>query len=208
MTKKLVTRSELAKDLGNDPQTITKWVAAGMPVAERGRRGRGHRYRKADVVAWLKKRETKIASRDNDLNAARTRKELAQAIVSELRAAEIRQDLLPRDDVEQLMAAERDAIKAKLLIWSTTLPDLLYRTAKLRGVGGLEIVIEKAVHEILEEFADPERPIECPNCLVDLVSVDVDPHVCRGRTARGKRCKNKAGESGFCTTHTNGKGRQ
>ena len=51
----LLTRSELAESLGVHPESIARWVADDMPIAERGSDGRGygHRYRDADARAWL-----------------------------------------------------------------------------------------------------------------------------------------------------------
>ena len=49
---KLFTRSELAEAFGVAKLTITKWAAAGLPVADRGGRGRSSRYNLPAVVAW------------------------------------------------------------------------------------------------------------------------------------------------------------
>lgn len=198
--EKLLTRAELATALDVNAQTITKWVADGMPVAERGRPGKGHTYRESDVRAWLEQRESEIAGETISLERARTRKELAMAILNELKAAEMKRDLLPREDVEMQSAAEKAAVKAKLLAWSTTLADALHREAARHGVAGIERLLNHTVREVLSELADPERPIECPCCGVDLAvagELAADGR-CRARTASGERCKNAAGDDGYC----------
>lgn len=198
---KLLTRAELAKALDVNAQTITKWVGAGMPVERKGRRaGQNHQYREADVRAWLEEREAANHGEAIDLTQARTRKELAMAILNELKAAEMKRDLLPREDVEMQSAAEKAAVKAKLLAWSTTLADALHRAAARHGVAGIERLLNHEVREVLSELADPERPIECPCCGVDLAvagELAADGR-CRAWTATGDRCKNAAGDDGYC----------
>ena len=73
------------------------------------------------------------------------------ADVSELKAAEIRGELLPREKIEMQMAAESIAVRALLLSWSMTLSDAVYQAATSDGPHGVERVIDGAVHEILSE---------------------------------------------------------
>jgi phage terminase Nu1 subunit (DNA packaging protein) len=48
---------ELAQAFGTHALTITKWQASGLPIAERGSRGRPSRYRLPDCVQWFIRRE-------------------------------------------------------------------------------------------------------------------------------------------------------
>lgn len=59
----LVTRPQLAAICGVSPLRVTKWAAAGLPIAERGRRGREYRYDVAAVMAWRRARELARAKR-------------------------------------------------------------------------------------------------------------------------------------------------
>jgi phage terminase Nu1 subunit (DNA packaging protein) len=55
---RLLTRREIAEAFNTHMQTITKWEAAGLPIAERGSRGRRSRYALPAVVAWYVNRES------------------------------------------------------------------------------------------------------------------------------------------------------
>ena len=139
------------------------------------------------------------------LTAARTRKELAQAVVSELKAAEMRGDLWPTDEVEMVWRAENSAVRAMLLSWSMTISDAVYRAAINDGLPGVEREHERAVHEVLSELSDSDRPVECPHCGADLAETP-EPRPgkarCRAMTASGKRCGNPARDDGFCLLAT------
>ena len=54
---RLLTRPELAAAFGVHPITVTKWEQAGLPIAERGSRGRASRYSLKDVMDWRVRRE-------------------------------------------------------------------------------------------------------------------------------------------------------
>lgn len=154
----LVTRRELAGLLSVHMQTVTKWEQEGLPIAERGRKGKPSRYREVDVRAWLQLRE-EAAKQPGAVNliAERARKERAQAILAE-QAYQIRmRDLLPREEVEKAWSAEVSAVRTKLLAWPATLADRLHRAATTDGVAGVEQALNDAVRDVLRELADPDR---------------------------------------------------
>ena len=158
--EKLLTRVELAAAL--DPpvhkQTVTIWTAEGCPVAEVGRRGVPHKYRKSDVVAWLEvRKETKESGGVVDLTKARAEKEYWLAKLAEQKHQTLEGELLPADEVRRTWAAEVTAIRTRLLAWPTTIADKLHRAATLEGVVGIENVLQEAVREVLTELADPDR---------------------------------------------------
>jgi hypothetical protein len=67
--------------------------------------------------------------------------------------------LLPADEVEKEWLKFVMAVRAKLLLWSTTLVDKLTRVATLEGVSGVEREIDVAVREVLTEMAaNGQRP--------------------------------------------------
>ncbi len=210
----LLTRSELAESLSVHPESITRWIADGMPIAERGSdgrggRGHGHRYRDADARAWLADRQGNGAGSVVDLTAARTRKELALADVSELKAGEMRGELLSREEVEAVWRAENSAVRALLLSWSMTISDSVYHAAISDGLQGVEREHGRAVHEVLTELSDTDRPIECPHCGANLAEVPEpqfgdDEVRCSATTKSGKRCGNPAGADGFCGIRSHG----
>lgn len=156
----LLTRRQLAAALGVHMMTVTKWERDGMPVADRGAKGRPSYYREADVRAWQQQRDQ--AAREPgatvDLARERARKERAQAILAEQTYKVRSGELLPRDGVEKVWAAEVAAARAVLLSWQSTLADRVFRVAISEGVGGVERVLQDAVHDVLRELANPERP--------------------------------------------------
>lgn len=160
----LCTRRELARRLVKHPQTITKWEREGLPIAERGRRGRPSRYSETGVRAWLQAREelAKAAPGAVDFMASRARKELAQAALAEQTLQIRARTLLPLSEVERLWLAEVAAMRAVLLAAPTTYADRVCRAATLDGVAGVEREIRSVVHEALRELANPDRPYPPP----------------------------------------------
>lgn len=136
-------------------QTVTKWEQNGLPITERGRKGKASQYRELDVRAWLAARE-EGATRPGPLED-RARKERAQAILAEQMFQIRARDLLPRLEVEKVWGAEVAAVRAKLLAWSTTLADKVGRAFTTDGIPGVERVLQAAVADVLTELADPAR---------------------------------------------------
>lgn len=160
----LLTRRELAaalsigKQTPTHPQTISKWLEEGMPVAERGRGGRPSRYDELEVRAWLAARNE--AQRDGEPTHAlkeRARKERAQAQLAEQLFAMRAGTLLKVEDVDRLIQAEQTAVRSKLLAMPTTHADRVHRVAVLEGAVGVERVLRDTAYEILRELADPAR---------------------------------------------------
>jgi hypothetical protein len=157
---KLVTRRQLADALGCDPRTIAKWQDEGMPVAVKGRGGRPSRYDQRSCIAWKKQREVAATQPGHlDLLMERARKERAQAALAEQTFSMRMRDLLPRDEVEKAWAWEVGAVRTLLLTWKTTIADKLHRASALEGLPGVERVLDEAVRDVLNELADPNRPL-------------------------------------------------
>lgn len=154
--KGLLTRAELAKILNCHPMTIVKWGEDGMPIAERGSRGRPSYYREPEVRAWLQARDA--AARHPaalSLAAERAQKERFQAALAEQTLRIRARELLPREEVERAWSARIAATRTKLLAWSITVADKAHRAAALEGLPGVERVLEEEVHQILRELAEP-----------------------------------------------------
>ena len=157
-TNRLLTRSELAKQLDVHAQTITKWTADGCPVAKPGRAGVPHLYRAADVRAWRRARDEAAATGGTiDLARARAEKEHWQAKLAEQKLKMLEGELLPLEDVAREWAAEVAAVRALFLAWVTTISDRIDRAAAADGVVGVERVLNDAVRELLNELSKPER---------------------------------------------------
>ena len=144
-----------------------------------------------------------------ELTAARTRKELALADLNELRAGEMRAELLSRDEVDRVWRAENNAVRAMLLSWSMTISDAVYHAAISDGLQGVEREHGRAVHEVLTELSDADRSIECLHCGANLGELPEpqcgdEARCCAATTKSGKRCDNPAGADGFCGIPSHG----
>jgi transcriptional regulator with XRE-family HTH domain len=153
-----LTRRGLSEALGVHMMTITKWERAGMPIAERGAKGRPSYYDEAAVRAWVQLRDESARKPNGpvDLVADRARKERAQAALAEQAYLIRHRDLLPREEVERTWAGEVSATRAKLLSWSLTLADKLHRAATTEGVPGVEQLLAEEVRDVLRELAARE----------------------------------------------------
>jgi hypothetical protein len=159
--KGLVTRRQLAEALTVHPQSITKWEAEGLPVAQHGGKGRPSFYDETAVRAWRRERDEAAATGNGPLNPAqeKARRERAQAQLAEQTFQIRMRDLLPRDEVERLWSGEIAAVRAKLMAVPINLADIIHRTAHVDGVAAVEKILEDAMLDALRELADPARPL-------------------------------------------------
>lgn len=157
-TPSLLTRKDLSLLLAKHMGTITKWERDGMPIAERGRRGKPSLYREVDVRAWLAAREDAAQhSGLVDVAQERAKKERWQGLLTEQTFRIRGRELLLKNDVERVWAAEVTAVRTKLLSWPTSLADKVQRAAATEGLVGVTRVLRDAVGEVLRELADPDR---------------------------------------------------
>lgn len=157
----LLTRRELADRFHVHMQTVTKWEREGMPIAERGRKGRASRYREEDVRDWLSAREQAAKTSGHvDVAQERARKERAQAVLAEQLAATRARLLLSADEVARVWSGEVAAVRSIILASYTSQADKIHRIATLEGVGGVEAALKELAHEVLRQLADPDRPVD------------------------------------------------
>ena len=156
MGRELLSRRELADALGIHPQTVTKLVGEGLPVAKRGRPGSGHGYREADCRAWTQARQQLAETDQLDLTRERARKERAQALLAEQKYKLLEGELLPREEVAKVWSAHVAAVRAYLLAVPDFLTDEVCRAFELEGQAGVYSVLRKAMHETLTELARPD----------------------------------------------------
>jgi phage terminase Nu1 subunit (DNA packaging protein) len=155
----LLTRRELATVLDVHVMTIVKWDRSGMPVAERGRKGKPSRYSEVDVRAWLAAREEAAKQPGAPLDVAqeRARKEHWQALLAEQKHKVLARELIPAAEVERVWGAERDAIRTSLLALPTHAARVA-RVSTLEGEVGVERELKAIAHEILRELAGEQAP--------------------------------------------------
>lgn len=160
----MATRRELAAPgvltpKGVHMQTITKWEREGLPIAQRGRKGKPSLYSVTDVKAWITAREEQANGPAGPLDPVqeRAKKERWQALLAEQTFKARERELLPRLEVEKIWGAEVTAVRARLLVIPTSLSDRLHRAATTDGVAGVERVLHDAIRETLRELANPTR---------------------------------------------------
>lgn len=151
----IVTRQMLASLLGVHPDTVSDFVAGGMPILARGGHGKEGSY---DAIACLDWQRQQLGKNAKD--AAQTRALTASAELNELKLERERQELFPRD---QLVREGQAFVKA----WQAMLRRLPRR---LLNAGLITRVQEPAaaavVRDVLEESArwrtqaDLRRPLK------------------------------------------------
>ncbi|WP_118138787.1 DUF1441 family protein [Oceanicella sp. SM1341] len=161
-----LNRAQLGEAFGVSGPTIDKWRTAGMPAREEGGNGRAYVFQLSECWAWYQhRRAEQRAARERGDTAARQmrlqllsateqddptsglspkeRREILQAELVSMQAAEARRALMRTEDVaeliEELFATVRQALDA--------LPDRLEREAGIgpdavgRAVGACDQVL-------------------------------------------------------------------
>lgn len=139
-------------------QTVTKWEADGLPLLERGRKGKPSYYDLEAVRDWVGKRDD--AARTNgtvDVAQERARRERAQATLAEQTFQMRSLELLPRVEVERAWEAEVIAVRTKLLSIAPTYAERVYQAAMSDGIGGVERLLTESVNDVLRELADVDE---------------------------------------------------
>lgn len=152
----LLDRKALAAAFGTHRQTIVKWEQAGMPIAERGRRGRPSRYALPAVVAWFVARELAARGVDGaalDPTAERALLDRRRREEVEARLARTRGEWLLRTDFQRVLGKAVTEIRAKLLAAPRAWALALTKAATERGPAGVEQALMARVREILEALA-------------------------------------------------------
>jgi len=161
---RLITRTELASDLGVNPITITKWQGEGLPVAVRGGRGVESKYRMADVWRWGLARERARAGAggagaDMSLPVERAKLARVQTRKAELEVRKRDGELLESTEVMRLLAQAALAIRSGILRLPTTIAGAIVACVQ-RGGGSPEIaaLLRPACEDLLRELAAWEGP--------------------------------------------------
>lgn len=187
-----IGRREAAEILEVHVDTVSKMLREGLEVAvvhRAGKKGALVLSRRA-VEAWDAARR---APDGLDPRQERARRDRAAADLAELKLRVQRGELLEVADVEATWSAHIAAVRPKLLAWPATLTDRLYRAAR-QGAGAVELELDRAVREVLEELAAGD--LEAPR-----PSDEATRARCGAQTVRGGACRNRAGEAGRCHLH-------
>jgi terminase small subunit / prophage DNA-packing protein len=161
----LLSRTELAALLGVNPVTITKWQGEGLPVAQRGGRGRESKYRMAEVWAWGLARERARASAgtngggaDMSLPVERAKLSRIQTQLAQQKFRKAEGELLEAHEIGRTWSLIVLAIKAKLLALATAVADRV--VSAVRGAAddaearaSVMAILTGEVRDILRELA-------------------------------------------------------
>jgi len=151
-----VNRSELAETFGKSLPTISAWVKSGCPVVERGRQGREWVFDTADVAGWLEQRAVAAVEGQSvlmDIEEARRRKLVAEAIMAEADADQRLGQLILVADAVEMFSAECATIRTRLLSIPSGWSPAVHRC---KTVAEVYSVLERAVIEALEGLSIDE----------------------------------------------------
>jgi len=151
--RRLLGRAEVAEVYGVTPQRVTRWAGDGMPIADRGSRGRESKYDLRAVNRWWLARELRARGLDGkagdrvDLPTERAHLARVQARRMELDVKTRERELLPRGQVVQEGKAFVVAARAKIL----SLPGRMIQAGIIPRERKADV--NALVREALEEMA-------------------------------------------------------
>lgn len=112
-----VNRSALADIFGVALPTVDGWVRQGVPIVQRGGRGRQWEFDTADVAAWLRDKAVSDATGETQADETeitrRTKK--AGMLLAELNLAKAKGEVAPVRDFERAQAAVFAQIRANVM---------------------------------------------------------------------------------------------
>jgi phage terminase Nu1 subunit (DNA packaging protein) len=149
----LLTRLELARELGCNARTVAKWIEEGLPIHRRGRGGRASLYNLKAALEWKEQRDQSSTSVGAlDPAQERARRDRGQALLAEQQLRTRERELLPAAEVERVWSAEVAAVRAQAMAIPTTYADRVFRAATLEGLAGVERELREAVYGMLREL--------------------------------------------------------
>ncbi|QJB57466.1 terminase small subunit [Pseudodesulfovibrio sp. zrk46] len=145
--KQIVDRAHLAAALSIAENTVLARVREGMPVLQRGRRGKPWQFDLAECVVWDRDRAIRKATGvvKGDETEAQLKRRLLEARVKgeEIEAARKASEIVPVDEVESAVIAAFTEVRQAML----SIPD----RAALRLMAAED---ETAIKEVLREEID------------------------------------------------------
>ena len=103
---KNVTRQEIADLFGVSHTTVDAWVKRGLPVVQRGARGKKWVINTAEVSEWIKQREIEKLSGEgvSDAEELKRRKLAAETAKVELELSRLKAEIVPLAQLERALA--------------------------------------------------------------------------------------------------------
>lgn len=100
-----LNRQEVADFFGVAGSTVDAWIKRGLPVNQRGGKGKPWIFNSSDVAKWLEQRAKESSTGDlGDERQLKARKLAAEAAKIELELARARGDLVPLSQLERALA--------------------------------------------------------------------------------------------------------
>ena len=154
----MLNRHEAAELLACTEDSIDKWMRTkGLPVIERGGRGRPWKFYAPDLVQWKIRQVAPPAEvrPERDLEAFEARRRSVQAELAELELARRRGEVASLADIERMMVSDFAAVRARILAAKHKLAPIL---APIREPNRIEAILGKELCEALDELARTDDP--------------------------------------------------
>lgn len=154
----LLTKKEIASVMGVSVQSVDGWLSRGCPIVKKSAGPLSpYQFCLKDVITWKVQREVErsiAAKTDNGEQDDYKRKLAAEASLAELKFAREAALLVTIEDVEAEWGPRISNCRAKLLALPAKLAVLAHSAETAEEVQAL---IEKSIHEALNELADGDR---------------------------------------------------
>ena len=149
---KNVTRQEVADLFGVSHTTVDSWLKRGLPVIQRGSKGKAWVINTAEVSSWLEQRAKESGGSDNaDERELKRRKLAAETAKVELELARVRGEVVPLKQLERALANTFAEVKTNLRsVPSRVATAILGEESEAR----IKAVILKEIDQALETLGD------------------------------------------------------
>lgn len=151
----IVNRAELAQIYGVDRTTVDAWVHQGVPMEERGGRGRPHRFNTAHVREWREQtiRDQAAGTARVDEAELRRRELAAKTELAELTLAKQKRLVAPLDEIERAVSKAFAEVRANVRnLPSRVATQIVGETDEAR----LKSVLLREIDQALEALADTD----------------------------------------------------
>ncbi len=113
---KNVGRQDIADLFGVSHTTVDAWLKRGLPVVQRGARGKKWSINTAEVSEWLKQREIEKLSGEgvSDAEELKRRKLAAETAKVELELARLKGEIVPLAQLERALANTFAELKTRM----------------------------------------------------------------------------------------------
>lgn len=151
----LVTRAELAHIFGVTPPTVDQWIKQGVPVEERGSRGRAYQFNTARVREWREQmiRDQAAGTARVDEAELRRRELAAKTELAELTLAKEKRLVAPLDEIGRAVAKAFAEVRAGVRnVPSRVATQIVGETDEAR----LKAVLLAEIDQALEALSDAD----------------------------------------------------